>query len=299
MSIRAALKQLVWLIPWAIFARLAKGKPSIFVWPHLGLGDTISMARPLEEMSARHKKVLVACRSGNLEQLNLIFGYLGNVEFCSLGEVSLQDEPKAVLRTALRLKMWPVIGGHALFHLLWWSGASQRDFNGVLSHCLGWRGELVSNRLRDYLDDICKAGQRQFEDEEYALIDHHPGTWREIPSARIHEISSEYQIVENSTDISFESLVSLMMGASELHLVQSAPLCLALTANLGEKGRRVAYIRANFAPFARDYPLSWDQIELDGVKPEAAKDGEYRQSFGKSLVLATLVFLFPVIRFAR
>jgi hypothetical protein len=95
--------------------------------------------------------------------------------------------------------------------------------------------DLVAPDLRARLN-----GQEQCmsPDVPFAFVDHHPGTSREIPSDVLSAIQSRgLLIVQNPRGTELSQIMPLLDYAEELHLVASAPLCLALTIDAKAKSR--------------------------------------------------------------
>jgi hypothetical protein len=296
MPIISLMRHFLWLIPWSVFAQLAVRRRKIFVWPHLGLGDTISMACALEKLSSEYEKVFVACRDTNLAQLRTIYSYIPNLVFYPLGSVRPSQEPFAILRIAFSLRLLPVICGHALFFLIWFAKISHRDFNGVLSACLGWSGGLTSMRMQQHISTIAQDSNSLPRQQAFAFVDHHPNSQREIPQSFLNEIEGRLPLRQNSLELSFKDLLANLSLAKELHLVSSAPLCIALTADLGNAGNRFAYVLSDYAPIARDYPKDWVLRYLDtGEIDKSRSESRGTKALGNRILKKLLVIMFPFL----
>ena len=98
--------------------------------------------------------------------------------------------------------------------------------NGLLNKaCMIGKVNLKSAQV---LEQLKLLEQYPVPNVPYVLVDHHPGTWREIPSEALTGLKENFKVIENPRDIPLFSLVSLIECAQEIHFVTSAPLCLAL-----------------------------------------------------------------------
>jgi len=95
----------------------------------------------------------------------------------------------------------------------------------------------------------------------YAIVDHFPGTYREIPSSVFKEIEGRgLEIVSPSKTAEFKELRGFLEGASELHLVNSSFLCFALMINPDVKSKYIYMIQNGFVNGHRFYDQTWKEL---------------------------------------
>ena len=269
----------------------------VMVWPHLGLGDTISSARSLEALSQDKKRVYVACRSVNRANLDFLFSYLPNVEFVSLSPGSERDEIRQVRLAAKGLQVPLLIGGHGLFFVIWENALTNLGWNGVLNACLGWTGKLESPQMRQHV--IKNSDSGCVPQHPFAFVDHHPGTWREIPSARLAEVSSRLTVIHNSMSLSLAEVSALLQNATELHLVPSAPFCLALTCEFSGKLANIHHRIPGYAPIGGDYKTIWSSEDLseqgDSIGKTPSQTLTLRVRLTRQLARLAIKAMFPYV----
>ena len=116
---------------------------------------------------------------------------------------------------------------------------------------------LVSRSLRH---SILRLNQEEPPPEPYAFIDHHPGTAREIPNRVLSGIKERsFRLIENPRGLPLYSMLRLLDSAQELHMVNSAPLCLALTID-AEAPVRIHYDSLS-DPVSKSYER-WKTVNL-------------------------------------
>lgn len=95
----------------------------------------------------------------------------------------------------------------------------------------------------------------------YAVVDHFVGTIREIPSSVLLDIENRgLEIVHPSKSAEFKQLQELVMGASELHLVNSSFLCFALMLNPNIESKNVYIIQKGFVDGHQFYDQTWREL---------------------------------------
>jgi hypothetical protein len=210
----------------------------VIFWGHLGLGDQISNAVIIEALLEKHKFVVLPTKQRNVPFIEATFGKWNGILVAPI-----IDNPKYETIEILKIKlkfMFPVqIIGH---HLLALADKLLGDvnLNEKFNYLAGIpREKLVSERLRE----SCLAWpQEEIPLKPYAFIDHHPNTSREISFDYICAIENRgLDVILNCTNVPLFALVDVLDKASEVHLVASAPLCLALTT--GAKCERKYYYR--------------------------------------------------------
>lgn len=239
-----------------------RGK-SFVLWSHLGLGDTISIFPAIEALVDSGKTVYLPTKSRNVRFVSdLVSPLEGVVVF------EIQDDPnfelEAIREFADRSAVPILYAGHLLFGFLS-RIKTGLGINGLLNFMAGHQAPLVSEKLKMHLLGNTVV---QNKPENYVFVDHHPGTPREIPIGILEELNPEYLLINNDFNWSISELAVHMNGAKELHLVSSAPLCLALTADLAFGGKRVRYRIGDSYPLRADYPPDWLEVSLTEEGPK-------------------------------
>jgi hypothetical protein len=98
----------------------------------------------------------------------------------------------------------------------------------------------------------------------YALVDHFPGTDREIPQVVFDNIHlKNLEVVHAPKKISFAALRQLVLSAEELHLVNSSMLCFALIVNPDIVSKNIYIFQKEFLLGHELYDLSWNEYLLE------------------------------------
>lgn len=262
-----------------LFARRVQviRKSEFVLWSHLGLGDTISIYPAVEALSNMGKKVHLPTRSSYLAQVSELFGGLEHVHIFEIpDDPTLEFSSVKAFSSSNRIPIF--YAGHYLWVLLS-SLRTGMGLNGLLNLMAGFKGPLVSKSLKARLIDGEASQRRAPLPSKYIFVDHHPGTQRELPSAVLGELEDRYPLVTNDLSWSLRELAIVMDQAEELHLVSSAPLCLALTADLALGRTRVRYRVGDAYPLCRDYPLDWEEVSLrDGGATLVSREVEAESS---------------------
>jgi hypothetical protein len=201
---------------------------------------------------------VIPVKPRNLRNVERFFAYIPNVEVVALPSDNPAEEVFRVQEMAAQTGAGLIQAGRNTYGCI--SHAfPEYGINRHLLLCgLASRSSAVSVRFRSH---VLGLGDCPLPlEEKYVFVDHHPGTEREIPMGQFDGWPDALRVT-NPLDVPLHSLATVMEQAAELHLVSSAPLCLALTADLG-KGRRVRYRVGDNAPLKLDYPLSWEEIAL-------------------------------------
>jgi len=195
---------------------------------HTGLGDQISAARIFENWLGIDVEIHLPVKSQNMNFMKAVFGdwdglnlhqisgdnRFENYEIQKLS--SELDTPIASVNLSdigFLKKIYPNYCLNSYFNMIF--GLDPFD--------------LVSQKFRTSIE---KIPQDDPLNEPYVFFDHHKDTEREIPSHLIEAINSKgLRVLENPRDRELFRLLNVMDSAAELHLVNSAPLCLALTAD--------------------------------------------------------------------
>lgn len=204
----------------------------LLLWTHLGLGDQISMARVLEERCDANDVVFLPAKKRNEKHVREIFSYIGNLQVLPVPNSSrLERLAVSALSMALRARLEEV--GHSKLPSI------RKNFPGLhlnsqFNVAAGLDpADLVSHRLHNHLLSLWQAPPPDFD---YAFVDHHRFTDREIPTKELEEIEKRgLRVVENDHSLPLQCQLEIMKRAKELHMVASAPLCLALTTGIRNK----------------------------------------------------------------
>jgi hypothetical protein len=272
-------------------SRKCIGSDRVILFGHSGLGDQISLATSFEAWADTGHQVLIPTKPKNLDRVSTLFSYLDNVVVLPLESDDPLNEESNVLRLSESLNVPVIDAGRSVY-----SWATEcfpgLGVNGCLSAAalVQHRG-LVSSRFRQ---NLLNQAQEPPPDRPYAFVDHHPGTPREIPESLLLGIESrELELVFNPRSAPLEQTALLMEMSQELHLVSSAPLCLALTANLG-RGKRFRYRELDRDPLKLDYPHDWNELSLtpwgevrqvDRIGETEAPSKRDRSSLGKAVLV--------------
>jgi hypothetical protein len=197
----------------------------ILLWSHLGLGDQISASPIVEQLLNRKIEVVWPVKPRNLNFMNHAFNDWGGLSIVRLNE-SLREDFQ-IRKIAFETKSSVVSLGHGQLSSMR-TLFPEFSLNSLFNLFIGLDPlNLVSQSMRD---SLLKLDQEEPPLEPYAFLDHHPGTAREIPSQALSDIKERgLRLIENPRDLPLFSTVRLLDSAQELHMVNSAPLCLALT----------------------------------------------------------------------
>ena len=237
-----------------------RAEDSVVLWGHLGLGDQVSTARALESWSDACDEVFVPVKKRNSRALRGIFQYIPNVTFLNMESDDPRAETKNVVEISRQMGLEVVDAGRDLYSTL---AACFPEFgiNRVLSLCAGANPtDLVSQKLAAHLSSTLPSHRVELD---YAFVDHHPTQrGREIPHWRLEEVRQRIgTLLFNDRETHFSNLYSVMLNAKELHLVSSAPLCLALATGL-DTTKNVCYLPDSPSLLKSDYKVKWDECIL-------------------------------------
>jgi len=227
----------------------------ILLWGHLGLGDQISLARSVELWSSRVETLIIPVKRRNLNCVAEMYEYLPNVLVVAMDSDDPRLEGNQISNLAYRFSAAVVDGGRVLYSAF--RGAfPEYGINKCLSlSALTLPKELVSQRL---VTSLKKRTQLTPPAHPYVFIDHHPGVeGRELPKLILESFEKRgLQVTANSLHASLLDHAALIQSAHELHLVASAPLCLALTAG-SSAGAKIAYWSGPEPLLMEDYGPTW------------------------------------------
>lgn len=250
----------IWSIKLVFGTGRTLASDEIIAWPHLGLGDQISMIPALESLAKLHSRVHLPVKAKNLAVMTALISYIEEIEVHEIPD-DAAHELDSIRALSNHLNLPVLYAGHLLYNTLE-SRIQSKGINGLLALLLGYEGDLTSARLRHHLLSNF-PGPSSPQDVPYRFIDHHPGTEREIPARAIECWNPELSSIYNAMSIDFLHLGTLMSNARELHLMSSAPLCLALAADLGSNSAdRFRYRVGESFPLRGDYGSDWREVSV-------------------------------------
>lgn len=233
-------------------------KNGIIFWGHLGLGDQISAARAIEMFVDQGLVVVIPTKTKNMEFISSIYGKWNCVIVAEISN-NAAHEVSEILRLKTKYNFRIVVAGHSFLKFL---EKNYQDLclNEKLNFFAGLElGQLISIKMRE---SLAVLDQFPVPKQPYAFLDHHPGTDREIPLKIIDHLKSRgLEVIANPRNVPLSNLLNLLDNASELHLVASAPLCLALTVNA--KSKLKYYYRTNGQGSLKSISYrGWHEIDL-------------------------------------
>jgi hypothetical protein len=239
---------------------------AVVLWGHLGLGDQICSARSIELWSQRVDLLIIPVKMRNLIAVTNFFGYLTNIAVLPMESDEPSDEHFEVHKIALQYSAAVVDAGRGLYSTL------RRIFpeygiNRALAMSAVTNPTVLSSiMLGNHLADTRQTAPPK---HPYAFIDHHPGIQgREIPRTILEGLEKKgLVLVYNSLGAPLSEHLLLMRYATELHMVSSAPLCLALTAGTSAT-TRVAYRSQSQALLLQDYGSDWSEVNIGMPAPK-------------------------------
>lgn len=241
-----------------------------YILPHLGYGDLICCAPIFLEYAQSGKKIHVFSPKNAIPLLEKFCSHQ-NISFLAtedcLGEAEFTGSLMIYrARQFARRRALPIL--YLGYDLLWLSSKIRPDLDIDSVFYRLARVSLTTHKNFDVSSTLRKDNDQLLTPlNKYALIDHFPGTVREIDSDTIASIESKgLEIVYNPRDVKYEKLVDLIENATELHLVNSSLLCLALFMN-NRAVRKVVYpINKNFYPGLYFYDHSWEEYALNSTE---------------------------------
>ena len=201
---------------------------SVILSTHTGLGDQISAARIFEKWLGIDVEIHLPVKSQNMNFMKTVFG---DWEGLNLHQISGDDRFENYEIQKLSSELDTPIASVNLSDIAHLKQIYPNySLNSYFNIIFGLEPfDLVSQKFRASIE---KIPQDDPLNEPYVFIDHHKDTDREIPSHVIKAINSKgLRVLENPRDRELFKLLKVMDSAEELHLVNSAPLCFALTAD--------------------------------------------------------------------
>jgi hypothetical protein len=234
----------------------------VVLWTHLGLGDQISASRILKSYLDADTEVLWPVKKRNLKFMKAAFGNLKGLQL-----IEIPDSPKReglIVRKLSRANDAAIVmAGHGTLGPLRWA-YPELPLNSLFNLSVGIPAtDLLAQDLRERLGECIQSETPQVP---FAFVDHHPGTAREIPAEVLEGIERKgLTIVHNPLGTELAQIMSLLDAADELHLVASAPLCLALTVDARAKSR--THYDSLGDPIPNGYER-WNSVKIHESRPK-------------------------------
>jgi hypothetical protein len=244
----------------------ALNSASVVLWGHLGFGDQISLAISIELWSHRVDRVIVPVKSRNLDEISKIFGYLPNVRLIGLTSDDPLAEEAEVQRIAADNSCKIIDGGRDLFYSIR-NSFPEMGINRALALASTTNPEsLTSNLLSQHMLTLSQLSAPR---QPYAFIDHQPGVrGREIPQSLLLTVKDRgLEVIFNSMEFPLSQHALLIQSAAELHMITSAPLCLALASG-SSAVIKVAYPISSELVLCNDYGSLWQEVNIGSEIPE-------------------------------
>ena len=238
----------------------ARNSNSVLFLPHLGLGDLIISLPIFRFYSSLGIDVQVLVPDKHLKFLKIFLEDVP-VKLCPIEHTlpqfySSRSQVFQSIKYAKSINSMPIILGYDLIPFI------VRLRPGIDHNSIFYMMARVPESARDFVDFenfLRKAGsQIEIPKSTYALIDHFPGTLREINAQRLNSISSRgLELVFNPRDVPYENMLDLIINAEELHLVNSSLLCLCLFLPTNAKSKHIYLIKEGLYQNGGFYPASW------------------------------------------
>jgi hypothetical protein len=244
----------------------ALNSASVVLWGHLGFGDQISLAISIELWCHRVDRVIVPVKSRNLDEISKIFAYLPNVCVISLTSDDPLAEEAEVQRIAADNSCRIIDGGRDLFYSIR-NSFPELGINRALALASATNPEsLTSNLLSQHMLTLSQLSAPR---QPYAFIYHQLGVrGREIPQTLLLTIKDRgLELIFNSMEFPLSQHALLIQSATELHMIPSAPLCLALAGG-SSAVLKVAYPISSEPVLCNDYGSLWREVNIGSEIPE-------------------------------
>jgi hypothetical protein len=244
-------------LKWSLNNRRARRKKSFILLTHVGLGDQILISGLVNHFLQKNKSVTWFVRDSNLETIKCLTSYHPNLDFVILDDSETAEDAK---RKAQELKATTGISILLIgFELVW---IAEKIFPSRGLDELFYRMARVSfdNSLLN-TSHLPKSIEPPACD--FVLIDHFPKTIREIPVSVFNALNQKgLQIVNNPRDTPILALVATIRNAKEIHVVNSALLCLIISMRSEIQNISIYLMGPNILTGKSEYPLSWNEFSL-------------------------------------
>ena len=252
--------------------RKAFKSKNFLILPNLGFGDLMVCLPMFREMVRRGLTVHVFSLAHAIPLLTKMCEG-DNIHFLAVEDFLSDEEFGAELMIHRARKFGKREGQPVLFigqDLCWLHAQIRPDLDiGSVFYRLG---KIPLSVQKEFVinDELRRNNPQHFQQSKpYALLDHFPGTSREISPKVLGDIQERgLEIVLNPRDVAYENLVDLIENASELHLVNSSLLCFALTLKPKAKVKIVYRVSKSFYPGLYFYDDSWQEKLLHSTQGE-------------------------------
>ena len=283
--------------------RKAFKSKNFLILPNLGYGDLIVCLPMFRELVRKGLTIQVFSLAHAIPLLTQMCEG-ENIHFLAVEDFLSDEEFGAELMIHRARKFGKRMGQPVLFigqDLCWLHARIRPDLDiGSVFYRLG---KIPLSVQKDFtINNVLRRDNSQLfqQSKPYALIDHFPGTAREISPKVLDDIKERgFEVVTNPRDVKYENLVDLIENAAELHLVNSSLLCFALTLQPKAKVKIVYRVNKSFYPGLYFYDDSWQERLLhtaQGEKCELPLQID-RHSEHKSLIQLSRRLRFRVIDF--
>lgn len=259
-----------------------RGASRVVLWTHLGLGDQVSAAQIVQSYLAAGTQVLWPVKKKNFNFMSEVYGAVPGIELHVISD-SQSDEIAAIRLISKLSRAEVVVAGHNTFQPLRLA-FPELSINSMFNLSVGLDSKnLVSPYFRNLLAALEPA---TVPSVPFAFVDHHPGTSREIPDSVLRGLQTRgLEVVLNPREIPLSRALDYLDKAEELHLVPSAPLCLALTVDAKAKVR--IHYDSIGDPLSSVYPRWHSVRNLTLIPPEASKFQRFQaQEFREKVLQA-------------
>lgn len=266
-GVRKRLSFLTLFVKLKFSNRKALAAADFFILPHMGYGDQIICLPIYKFLADNGKRFSVIAQGGHIRFLSQVLSS-EHVNFVPIESAFAETLPlnipvseQALIFSRTQKRPLLVLGYELLdvrsflrpevdFNTLFY------EFARVPIEC---RGNLhLSLRLAQL------GSKHPIPDVPYALVDHFPGTIREIPSSVLLEIENRgLKIVLNPREIPYEELSDLIENAAELHYVNSSLFCLSMFLELKAISKNVYLMREGLYHGLGFYDESWQEWILN------------------------------------
>ncbi len=256
-----------------LFARLnwsnrkALSSEDFIILPHMGYGDQIICLPIYKFLADSGKTFSVIAQEGHIHFLSQVLSR-ENINFIPI-EIAFKEtlplnmpvSEQALTFSRTQRKPLLVLG----YELL---DARTRLRPEVDFNTLFYEFAKVPIASRDNLQMSLRlarlASKHPIPNVPYALVDHFPGTIREIPSSVLIDIEKRgLKIVLNPREVPYEELSELIECATELHYVNSSLFCLSMFLELKANSKNVYLMRKGLYHGLGFYDESWQEWILN------------------------------------
>ena len=239
---------------------------------HVGLGDQILLAGLIKHYLSLGKSITWFVRESNVETVRLLTNNHANLQILTIPSSSSADEALRKAKEFGTLQNLPIllIG----FEILWLAEKlfPARGLDEIF-YIIG--GVDFSKSIFE-----CSSVPPQINPPStpYALVDHFPGTNREIPQSVFDSLEQRgLRTILNPREEPILTLLNLIKRASEIHVVNSALLCLVISLRMEINCANVYLMDPNSLIGKSEYPLKWRELSLttsdgDSVSIPLARD---------------------------